>query len=77
MLVYVYQYLMKCPKPLALIGRFNQVAIEVCEGQQYDMDFEKRDDVTEAEYIEMIRLKTAVLLGLVTGLILLSEGSLS
>ena len=42
---------------------FNQTAVEVCEGQQYDMDFEQRDDVTEAAYIEMIRLKTSVLLG--------------
>ena len=37
-------------------------SIEIAEGQQYDMDFETRDDVTEAEYIEMIRLKTSVLL---------------
>ena len=42
---------------------FNQTAVEVCEGQQYDMDFEQREDVTEAAYIEMIRLKTSVLLG--------------
>lgn len=42
---------------------FNQTAIEVCEGQQMDMDFESRDDVTIAEYTEMIRLKTSVLLG--------------
>lgn len=42
---------------------FNQTAIEVCEGQQMDMDFEQRADVSEAEYIEMIRLKTSVLLG--------------
>ena len=41
----------------------NQTAIEVCEGQQMDMDFESRQDVTIDEYIEMIRLKTAVLLG--------------
>lgn len=41
---------------------FNQTAIEVCEGQQYDMDYEKRQDVTIPDYIEMIRLKTAVLL---------------
>lgn len=41
---------------------FNQTALEVCEGQQFDIDFEKRTDVTEEEYIEMIRLKTAVLL---------------
>lgn len=43
-------------------GLFVQTAIEVCEGQQFDMDFETRLDVTEAEYLEMIRLKTAVLL---------------
>lgn len=42
---------------------FNRCAIEVCEGQQMDMDFEEREDVTEEEYLEMIRLKTAVLLG--------------
>ncbi|QIA09873.1 polyprenyl synthetase family protein [Draconibacterium halophilum] len=41
---------------------FSKTAIEVCEGQQYDMDFEQRMDVTEVEYLEMIRLKTAVLL---------------
>ncbi|MBN1339171.1 MAG: polyprenyl synthetase family protein [Bacteroidales bacterium] len=40
---------------------FTKTAIEVCEGQQYDMDFELRQDVTIPEYIEMIRLKTAVL----------------
>jgi len=42
---------------------FLQTAREVCEGQQMDMDFQQRDDVNEAEYLEMIRLKTAVLLG--------------
>tara|TARA_R110002111_G_scaffold125928_3_gene190399 strand:- start:34 stop:621 length:588 start_codon:yes stop_codon:yes gene_type:complete len=41
---------------------FNQTAIEVCEGQQFDMNFETRNDVTAENYIEMIRLKTAVLL---------------
>lgn len=46
-----------------LLVLFNKTAIEVCEGQQYDMDFETRDDVSIEEYIEMIRLKTAVLLG--------------
>lgn len=40
---------------------FFQTALEVCEGQQYDMDFESRDDVSLKEYLEMIRLKTAVL----------------
>ena len=42
---------------------FNKTALEVCEGQQMDMDFETRNDVTIHEYIEMIRLKTSVLLG--------------
>ena len=42
---------------------FNKTAIEVCEGQQMDMDFEIRSDVSIEEYIEMIRLKTSVLLG--------------
>lgn len=41
---------------------FHKTSIEIAEGQQYDMDFEHRSDVTEAEYIEMIRLKTSVLL---------------
>ncbi|MDR0803176.1 polyprenyl synthetase family protein [Fluviicola sp.] len=46
-----------------LLKRFNETAVEVCRGQQLDMDFESRKDVSEAEYIEMIRLKTSVLLG--------------
>jgi geranylgeranyl diphosphate synthase type II len=46
-----------------VIKRFNQIAAEVCEGQQLDMNFSVRDEVTEEEYIEMIRLKTSVLLG--------------
>jgi geranylgeranyl diphosphate synthase type II len=46
-----------------LLDLFNKTAIEVCEGQQLDMDFEKRNDVSIPEYIEMIRLKTSVLLG--------------
>jgi geranylgeranyl diphosphate synthase type II len=41
---------------------FNQTALEVCEGQQMDMDFETRNDVELSEYLEMIRLKTSVLL---------------
>jgi len=43
-------------------GLFNQTAIEVCEGQQWDMNFEKQEIVSIKEYLEMIRLKTAVLL---------------
>jgi geranylgeranyl diphosphate synthase type II len=46
-----------------VIRRFNKTAAEVCEGQQLDMNFETRWDVTEAEYLNMIRLKTSVLLG--------------
>ncbi|MGN0213449.1 MAG: polyprenyl synthetase family protein [Muribaculaceae bacterium] len=42
---------------------YNRTAMEIYEGQQYDVDFEKRNDVTVEEYIEMIRLKTSVLLG--------------
>jgi len=42
---------------------FSKTAIEVCEGQQYDIDFETRDDVTIAEYLKMIEYKTAVLIG--------------
>lgn len=45
-----------CPK-------FNQTAVAVCEGQQLDMNFEEQDTVSEGDYLEMIRLKTAVLLG--------------
>lgn len=44
-----------------LVQLFSKTAIEVCEGQQYDVDFETRDDVTIAEYLKMIEYKTAVL----------------
>lgn len=46
----------------AILDLFTTTALEICGGQQYDMEFESRTDVEEAEYIEMIRLKTAVLL---------------
>lgn len=46
-----------------VLNLFTQTAAEICEGQQYDMEFESRTDVAAEEYIEMIRLKTAVLLG--------------
>jgi geranylgeranyl diphosphate synthase type II len=46
----------------ALLDMFNKTAIEVCEGQQIDMNFEARNDVTHQEYIQMISLKTSVLL---------------
>ena len=45
-----------------LLPLFTTTALEVCEGQQFDMDFETRDNVTVEEYLEMIRLKTAVLI---------------
>lgn len=45
-----------------VLDLFTATALEICGGQQYDMEFESREDVTEAEYMEMIRLKTAVLL---------------
>lgn len=50
------------PNAAELLQLLARTAREVCEGQQYDMNFEQRNDVTEAEYIEMIRLKTSVLL---------------
>jgi geranylgeranyl diphosphate synthase type II len=59
-----YRYLVECnsTRLVEVIDLFTKTAIEVCEGQQYDMDFENRLDVSEDEYLEMIRLKTAVLL---------------
>ncbi|MBT8273608.1 MAG: polyprenyl synthetase family protein [Bacteroidia bacterium] len=47
----------------ALAKLFSKTALEVCEGQQYDIDFESRDDVTIPEYLKMIEFKTAVLVG--------------
>ena len=52
------------PMTLRIINRFSEIAIKVCEGQSYDMIFEKRDDVSIEEYLNMIEMKTAVLLGL-------------
>ena len=65
LLIIAYQHLCKAPsdKLKELFELFNATAIEVCEGQQLDMDFESRMDVTTADYIEMIQLKTSVLLG--------------
>ena len=62
LLVKAYQELAKCKDALRLQSIFSETAIGVCEGQQLDMDFESRDSVTVSEYLEMIRLKTAVLL---------------
>lgn len=59
----------------ALAKLFLKTAGEVCDGQQMDMDFEARSDVSEAEYLEMIRLKTAVLLGCSIGMGALASGA--
>lgn len=65
MLVMAYECLNAYPAPLftELTQLFSRTAREVCEGQQYDMDFPLQENVSQEEYIEMIRLKTAVLLG--------------
>nr|WP_301383572.1 polyprenyl synthetase family protein [uncultured Duncaniella sp.] len=55
----------RLPQALEL---FNGTAMNIYEGQQYDMDFESRTDVTVEEYMEMIRLKTSVLLGCACGM---------
>lgn len=64
MLIEAYKYIAKVPSHLLpdILHLFSSSAMEVCKGQQLDMDFEQRTDVTEAEYMEMIRLKTAVLI---------------
>jgi geranylgeranyl diphosphate synthase type II len=65
MLVQAYELLMfvEDTKFKKALKRFNRTAAEVCEGQQLDMNFEKRENVSEEEYLEMIKLKTSVLLG--------------
>ena len=61
--IYAYAHFAKVQHNLsAVLQLFNQTAIEVCEGQQLDMDYESRDDVSISEYINMIALKTSVLL---------------
>lgn len=64
MSILAFKYLARCSVThlAELLPLFSQTALEVCEGQQLDMDFESRDDVTVGEYLEMIRLKTAVLI---------------
>ena len=65
MLIVAYQHLEAYPpevfKPMSVL--FSRTALQVCEGQQYDMEFENRDKVTLPEYLRMIEYKTAVLLG--------------
>ncbi len=64
MLILAYRYLLLEPhdRQRDILRIFNETALAVCEGQQYDMDFENRQDVTIPEYLGMIRMKTAVLL---------------
>lgn len=64
MLVLAYQYMTASPVECLkeVMELFSLTALEICEGQQLDMEFEQRSKVAEEEYIEMIRLKTAVLL---------------
>ncbi len=64
MLVLAYQFMAACPSASLkeVLDLFSMTALEICEGQQMDMEFESRKDVSEAEYLEMIRLKTSVLL---------------
>ncbi|WP_436415245.1 polyprenyl synthetase family protein [Petrimonas sp.] len=59
-----FKYMASVPSDLLpqVMELFSTTAMEVCRGQQLDLDFEKREDVSESEYIEMIMLKTAVLL---------------
>jgi geranylgeranyl diphosphate synthase type II len=65
MLIEGYKLMMQVEDKLlrVILDIFNNTAVGVCEGQQLDMDFENRDDVTIDEYIYMIKLKTAVVLG--------------
>lgn len=64
MLVLAYQFMAQCPAACLkeVLDLFSLTALEICEGQQLDMEFESRKDVKEEEYLEMIRLKTSVLL---------------
>jgi len=65
MLIKAYEFIEEYPAELqiALFKLFNQTSVKICEGQQMDIDFETRDDVSINEYLEMITNKTAVLLG--------------
>jgi len=64
MLIAAYQLIGETDTPYLknMLQLFSQTALEICCGQQYDMEFEQRPTVSEAEYMEMIRLKTAVLI---------------
>jgi len=65
MMILAYQYMSAVPEQHLpkVLNAFSKMAVEICEGQQFDMEFESREDVSAEEYLNMIRLKTAVLLG--------------
>lgn len=65
MMILAYRLLSGLPAKYlpAVLERFNKFAIDVCEGQQYDMDFEGGEEVSIDDYMQMIELKTSVLLG--------------
>lgn len=65
MMVKAYDLMLKTPSARLreTLEKFNKCAVEVCEGQQLDMNYEEHKSISESQYIEMIRLKTAVLLG--------------
>lgn len=65
LLIMAYEQLAQCPANTlpAILNTFNTMAAEVCEGQQLDMDFENTSAVSIGDYLQMIRLKTSVLLG--------------
>lgn len=64
MLILAYSFIEEYPDDIyrKIMKLFNKTAIEVCEGQQYDMDFEQNENVSIEQYLEMIKLKTSVLL---------------
>ena len=64
MSIMAYQYVARCEEKYVspVLDIFSQTALEVCEGQQYDMEFEQRESVSIEEYIRMIELKTSVLI---------------
>ncbi|NPA68522.1 MAG: polyprenyl synthetase family protein [Chlorobi bacterium] len=64
MMIKAYELLAELPQNLLkpVLKLFNETALGVCEGQQYDMDFENRQQVSESEYLKMIKLKTSVLI---------------
>ena len=65
MLVKVYDMLLRIEPSIlkTVLSSFNRCAADVCEGQQWDMEFETQSGISEAQYLKMIRLKTAMLLG--------------